>query len=97
MQLTYQGNFAKEDGFYVAMNYIRVESVEIEKQRVAIWVRKGGHGAIERRYFDFLANLSKVISICDNSEMFKLVMIIKDGEVVWKDKKTPNWLNINLK
>ena len=36
MQLTYQGNFAKEDGFYVAMNYIRVESVEIEKQRVAI-------------------------------------------------------------
>lgn len=98
---------AKEKGFYVTMNYIGVKSVDITKERVAIRVRKGGHGipdeAIERRYFDSLANLSKVINICDkiniydNSEMFKLVMVIKDGEVVWKDKKIPNWLNINLK
>lgn len=98
---------AKEKGFYVTMNHIGVKSVDIAKERVAIRVRKGGHGipdeAIERRYFDSLANLSKVINICDkiniydNSEMFKLVMVIKDGEVVWKDKKIPNWLNINLK
>lgn len=98
---------AKEKGFYVTMNYIGVKSADIAKERVAIRVRKGGHGipdeAIERRYFDSLANLSKVINICDkiniydNSEMFKLVMVIKDGEVVWKDKKIPNWLNINLK
>ena len=98
---------AKEKGFYVTMNYIGVKSVDIAKERVAIRVRKGGHGipdeAIERRYFDSLSNLSKVINICDkiniydNSEMFKLVMVIKDGEVVWKDKKIPNWLNINLK
>lgn len=89
------------------MNYIGVKSADIAKERVKIRVSKGGHGipdeAIERRYFDSLANLSKVINICDkiniydNSEMFKLVMVIKDGEVVWKDKKTPNWLNINLK
>lgn len=52
---------------------------------------------------DSLKNLSNVISICDkiniydNSEMFKLVMVIKDGEIIWKDNKTPNWLNINLK
>ena len=98
---------AKEKGFYVTMNYIGVESVDIAKQRVAIRVKKGGHGIpdedIERRYEDSLKNLGKVISICDkiniydNSEMFKLVMIIKDGEIVWKEKKTPNWLNINLK
>ena len=98
---------AKEKGFYVTMNYVGVKSVDIAKERVAIRVRKGGHGipdeAIERRYFDSLANLSKVINICDkiniydNSEMFKLVMVIKDGEVFWKDKRTPNWLNINLK
>ncbi len=89
------------------MNYVGVENPNVAKERVKIRVSKGGHGipdeAIERRYFDSLANLSKVINICDkiniydNSEMFKLVMVIKDGEVVWKDKKTPNWLNINLK
>ena len=89
------------------MNYVGVENPNVAKERVKIRVSKGGHGipdeAIERRYFDSLANLSKVINICDkiniydNSETFKLVMVIKDGEVVWKDKKTPNWLNINLK
>lgn len=44
---------AKEKGFYVTMNYIGVESVDIAKERVAIRVIKGGHGipdeAIERR------------------------------------------------
>lgn len=97
---------AKEKGFYVTMNYIGVESVDIAKQRVAIRVTNGGHGIpdndIERRYVDSFKNLTNVISICDkiniydNSEMFKLVMVIKDGEIIWKDKKRPNWLNINL-
>lgn len=99
--------FAKEKGFYVTMNYIGLESVQIAKERVAIRVKKGGHGipdeTIERRYIDSLANLSKVINICDkinvydNSEKFKLVMIIKNGEVIWNDNKIPNWLNSNLK
>ena len=35
---------AKEKGFYVTMNYIGVKSVDIAKERVAIRVRKGGHG-----------------------------------------------------
>lgn len=80
---------AKEKGFYVTMNYIGVESVDIAKERVAIRVRKGGHGipdeAIERRYGNSLENLSKVVSVCDkiniydNSEMFKLVMVISNG------------------
>lgn len=98
---------AKEKGFYVTMNYIGVESVDIAKERVAIRVRKGGHGipdeAIERRYGDSLENLSKVVSICDkiniydNSEMFKLVMVINNGEIIWNDKKIPNWLYIKSK
>ena len=96
---------AKEKGFYITMNYIGVESVEIAKERVAIRVRNGGHGipdeAIERRYSDSLENLNKVINICDkiniydNWEMLKLVMVITDGKVIWKADKTPNWLRIN--
>lgn len=98
---------AKEKGFYITMNYIGVESAKIAKERVAIRVRKGGHGipdeAIERRYGDSLKNLNKVVKICDkiniydNSEMLKLVMVIYNGEVVWQDKKTPNWLYIESK
>ena len=98
---------AKEKGFYVTMNYIGVESVDIAKERVAIRVSKGGHGisdeAIERRYVDSLVNLNKVISMCDkvniydNTEMFKLVMIINNGEIIWKDRKIPSWLKLNKK
>lgn len=97
---------AKEKGFYVTMNYIGVESVDIAKERVAIRVSKGGHGipdeAIERRYDDSLANLNKVISMCDkiniydNTEMFKLVMAVNNGEIIWKDRNSPSWLNMDL-
>ncbi|MBB6715565.1 zeta toxin family protein [Clostridium gasigenes] len=37
---------AKENGFYIAMNYIGVENPEIAKTRVRIRVKKGGHGII---------------------------------------------------
>ena len=97
---------AKEKGFYVTMNYIGVESVDIAKERVSIRVSKGGHGisdeAIERRYGDSLANLNRVIGICDkiniydNTEMFKLVMVINNREVIWEYMNIPNWLNIDL-
>lgn len=60
---------AKEKGFYVVINYIGVESPEIAKERVKIRVSKGGHGIpdedIERRYYESLKNLQRVISICD--------------------------------
>ncbi|AEB76013.1 zeta toxin family protein [Clostridium botulinum] len=95
---------AKDKGFYVTMNYIGVESVSIAKQRVAIRVSKGGHGisdeAIERRYIDSLSNLKEVINICDkiniydNTDMFKLVMSINSGEVIWQDKYFPKWLKM---
>lgn len=94
---------AKENNFYVVMNYIGVESINIAKERVAIRVSKGGHGiadeAIERRYYDSLNNLNSVIEICDeiniydNSDMFKLVISIKDGEIIWQDHKIPQWSN----
>ena len=97
---------AKERGFYITMNYIGVESVDIAKERVVLRVSKGGHGipeeAIERRYLDLLSNLNRVISMCnkiniyDNSEMFKLVMVFNNGKMIWKDKKIPNWLKIDF-
>jgi len=92
---------AKQNGFFISMNYIGIESSEIAKERVAIRVSKGGHGisneVIERRYSESLNNLLNVIEICneieiyDNTDIFKLIICIKNGEIIWSDKKLPNW------
>lgn len=94
-------NKAKQSGFYVVMNYIGVESIDIAKERVVIRVSKGGHSipddAIERRYYDSLNNLLNLIDVCDeiniydNTDIFKLVGSIKNGNVIWRDKKVPSW------
>lgn len=31
-----------------------------------------------------------------NTDMFKLVMVFDNGEMIWKDKKIPEWLNISF-
>ena len=58
---------AKEKGFYIVVNYIGVGSPEIAKERVKIRVSKGGHGIpeqdIEKRYYESLQNLNKIITI----------------------------------
>ena len=92
---------AKENGFYVVMNYIGVENPKVAKDRVRIRVEKGGHGipddTIERRYYDSLKNLNEVIGICDeiniydNTEMFKIIMSIENSNIIWNDKKMPSW------
>lgn len=92
---------AKENGFYIVMNYIGVENPQVAKERVRFRVSKGGHGipddSIERRYYDSLNNLNNVIEICDeiniydNTYMFKEIMNFKSGILLWKDKKIPEW------
>lgn len=94
-------NKAKQSGFYVVMNYLGVESIDIAKERVVIRVSKGGHGipddAIERRYYDSLNNLLNLIDVCDeiniydNTDIFKLVGSINNGNVIWRDKKVRSW------
>ena len=90
---------AKQKGYIIILNYIGVDTSETAKARVDLRVRKGGHGIphedIERRYFESLENLTKIISICDeiniydNTDIFKLVACIEQGELVWKDEILP--------
>lgn len=53
--------------------------------------------AIERRYYDSLKNLLYVVNICDeinvydNTDIFKLVGAIRNGNIICKGKKVPNW------
>ena len=92
---------AKEKGFYIVLNYIGVESPEIAKERVKIRVSKGGHGIpeqdIEKRYYESLQNLNKVITLCDevniydNSYMFKDIVYYRNGDLIWKDNAIPSW------
>ena len=92
---------AKEQGFYIVMNYIGVESPEIAKDRVRLRVNKGGHGipdeTIERRFHESLKNLNHAIEICDeinvydNTELFREIIFIKDSKLIWRDKKIPSW------
>jgi len=94
---------AKENGFYIVMNYIGVENPEIAKARVRQRVSNGGHGIpediIERRYYASLKNLKGAIEICDeinvydNTEVFKEIIDFKDGNIIWKDKNMPSWTN----
>ncbi|KGK86574.1 zeta toxin family protein [Clostridium sp. HMP27] len=93
--------FAKDNGFYVAMNYIGVNSPEIAKDRVKLRVSKGGHGipedTIERRYYESLKNLNEALQMCDevniydNSEKFRQIIYISEGKLIWKDKNLPDW------
>ena len=92
---------AKSKGFYIVVNYIGVESFDIAKERVRYRVSKGGHGIpdedIERRYYESLENISQIIEVCDevniydNTYRFKEILYFKDGNLVWNDKEIPNW------
>lgn len=55
------------------MYYVGVASVEIAKERVALRVKKGGHGIpdkdIERRFVESIKNLPRAIRVCDIVEI----------------------------
>ena len=68
----------KENHYTIYLYYVKVDSVEIAKERVAQRVKKGGHTIdekiIERRFKKSLDNFKKVIPLCkkmfafDNSQ-----------------------------
>ena len=60
----------KKCDYTIHLYYVKVDSVDIAKDRVAQRVKKGGHNIdekmIERRFKESLENLEKVIPLCDN-------------------------------
>ncbi|MBU5227956.1 ATPase [Clostridium senegalense] len=92
---------AKNNNFYIVMNYIGVESPEVAKERVKIRVSKGGHGipdeAIERRYYDSLENLIGLIELCDeiniydNTYKLNEIMKFQHGKLIWSNEEMPKW------
>ena len=85
---------AKELGYELQLFYVGLNSPEIAKERIKIRVSKGGHNIedkiVDRRYYESLENLEKVINkfdkvrIYDNSIGFLEIFSFSNGKVNFK-------------
>ncbi len=93
---------AKEQGFFVKMCYIGLESPELAIKRVAKRVTEGGHGIkeedIRRRYEASLKMLKNVVSLCDsvtfydNTVRYKKLANLNNKHLQINDYNIP-WFN----
>lgn len=95
---------AKENGFYVHLNYIGVNSVEINLARVKARVKNGGHfiaeDVVRSRYQISLDNLFLALPYCneifiyDNSSVGpELIFQLKDNQIMQFSEFMPSWCN----
>lgn len=94
---------AKEQGYLVEMFYVGLQSSLLAKERIAIRVKKGGHGIpdedVDRRYDESLSNLQKAIVLCDlvsiydNSDNFRRIAIYKNGKLCLLSRNIPGWFS----
>lgn len=95
-------DLAKEQGYYIVLNYIGVASLDIAKERVRRRVEKGGHGidekVMEKRFEDMQKTLIPLISRCDevyfydNTTSFKQVAMMLGGKIADCAPDVPLWL-----
>lgn len=86
----------KEQGYELQLFYVGLNSSDIAKERVKNRVEKGGHNiendVIEKRYYESLKNLKKIISkfdkvyLYDNSIKYKNIFLFSDNTILFKDK-----------
>lgn len=92
---------AKELGYKIHLFYVGVDSPEIAKERIRNRVLKGGHNIsdsiVEKRYYESLENLEKIISKCntvyiyDNTKTYRNIYSFKDENTIFIDKFLPRW------
>ena len=98
---------AKNLGYKIHLYYIGIGNPEIAKERVKNRIARGGHGIssnlIEKRYYESLQNLEKIIYQCDsieiydNSKKFIRIFYYEDNQVFENDIAKVNWIKNNLK
>lgn len=92
---------AKELGYTIHLYYVGVDSPEIAKQRVKNRVSQGGHDipaeVIEKRYYESLQNLEKIIAACDfvgiydNTNTYQEIFYSVKNEVIKNNIENSNW------
>ena len=100
-------NKAKDLGYKIHLYYIGIDNPEIAKERVKNRIARGGHGIssnlIEKRYYESLQNLEKIIYQCDsieiydNSKKFIRIFYYEDIQVFENNIAKVNWIKNNLK
>ena len=98
---------AKNLDYKIYLYYIGIDNPEIAKERVKNRVARGGHGIspeiIEKRYYESLQNLEKLIYQCDsieiydNSKKFIRIFYYEDNQVFENNIAKVNWIKNNLK
>ena len=100
-------NKAKDLGYKIHLYYIGIDNPEIAKERVKNRVARGGHGIsfnlIEKRYYESLKNLERIIHQCDfieifdNSKKFIRIFYYENKQVYENNIEKANWINKKLK
>lgn len=93
---------AKEEGYYIRLYYVGLDTLQESLQRVCNRVSKGGHDIptkdVERRYAGRFASLAGVLPYCneakffDNDNGFVLVAEYRNGEIFAVGDYKPAWL-----
>lgn len=92
----------REDGYYIRLYYVALDTVEESKRRIANRVARGGHNIaaddVERRYAARWETLRKVLPYCDeaafydNDNGFVQVATYRNGELIPEGDYRPNWV-----
>lgn len=95
---------AKADGYYTIGFYIGLNSVELNLERIAMRVARGGHDIpediVRRRFYESADNLVKIkdnfdmLHVIDNSEaFFSLQYSLVDKQIIYHVRNLDNWAN----
>lgn len=92
---------AMQNGFFIEIHYIGLDSADIAKERVAYRVNVGGHGIpeedIERRYRESFRRISEFLPMADrvifydNSTEFRRFAVYEKGELKAESALLPKW------
>lgn len=93
---------AKENGYYIRLYYIGLDTVEESKRRIANRVARGGHDIgeedVERRFQARWEALRAVLPFCDeaafydNDNGFVEVAAYRNGELILEGDHRPRWI-----
>ena len=93
---------AKEEGYYIRLYYIGLDTAEESKQRIANRVARGGHNIsaedVERRFRGRWDAVQAVLPYCDeaifydNDNGFVEVAAYRNGELILEGDHRPGWI-----
>lgn len=92
----------REQGYYIRLYYIGLDTAEESQRRIANRVARGGHDIadedVERRFANRWTALARVLPYCDeaafydNDNGFTQVAAYRNGELICQGDYRPRWL-----